>query len=103
MQVSEYIQIVCVIIGLALITWVKMSYTRRVGAPRSTEPYSRQENLARTLGIALGGGAPVLVFLPLGGGGWLGPCSFQPFRACMEHDDEPNGLKGTRPQRTPLG
>ena len=65
-QISEYIQIVCVIIGLALITWVKMSYTRRVGAPRSTEPYSKQENLARTLGIAFVAVALVLVFIPFG-------------------------------------
>ena len=66
MQISEYIQIVCVIIGLALITWVKMSYTRRVGAPRSTEHYSKQENLARTLGIAFVAVALVLVFIPFG-------------------------------------
>ena len=48
MRISEYIQIVSVIIGLGLITWVKMAYTRRVGAPRSFEPYSKQELLARS-------------------------------------------------------
>lgn len=66
MQVSEYIQIVCVLIGLGLITWVKMSYTRRVGAPRSYEPYSKQEVLARNLGFVFVAVALALVFFPFG-------------------------------------
>ncbi len=66
MQISEYIQIVCVILGLGLITWVKMSYTRRVGAPRSTEPYSKQELTARNLGFAFVAVALALVFFPFG-------------------------------------
>ena len=66
MRISEYIQIVSVIIGLGLITWVKMSYTRRVGAPRSFEPYSKQELLARNLGFVFVAIALVLVFFPFG-------------------------------------
>lgn len=66
MRISEYIQIVSVIIGLGLITWVKMAYTRRVGAPRSFEPYSKQELLARNLGFAFVAVSLALVFFPFG-------------------------------------
>lgn len=66
MQISEYIQIACVLIGLALIAWVKLSYVRRTGEVRGTEPYSEQENKARYVGYAFFAVAVVFIFFPFG-------------------------------------
>lgn len=64
MQLSEYLQISLVIVGLGLITWVKMSYMKRAQTDPSINAFSPKEALARMAAFALIGVAIVFVFFP---------------------------------------
>ncbi len=64
MQLSEYLQIALVIVGLGLITWVKMSYMKRSQADPTINAYSLEESRARKAAIVLIGIAIVFVFFP---------------------------------------
>ena len=64
MQLSEYLQIALVIVGLGLITWVKMSYMRRAQTDPSVNAFSPKELLTRKVAFALIGIALVFVFFP---------------------------------------
>lgn len=64
MQLSEYLQLALVIVGLGLITWVKMSYMKRSQADPSINAYSPEEARARMAAFVLIGIALVFVFFP---------------------------------------
>lgn len=64
MQLSEYLQLALVIVGLGLITWVKMSYMKRSQADPSINAYSPEEARARMASFVLIGIALVFVFFP---------------------------------------
>lgn len=64
MQLSEYLQIALVIVGLGLITWVKMSYMRRAQADPTINTFSPSETRMRQVAFVLIGIAIVFVFFP---------------------------------------
>lgn len=64
MQLSEYLQIALVIVGLGLITWVKMSYMRRAQADPTINAFSPSETRMRQVAFVLIGIAIVFVFFP---------------------------------------
>lgn len=64
MQLSEYLQIALVIVGLGLITWVKMSYMRRAQTDPTINAFSPTEHRTRTVAFALISVAIVFVFFP---------------------------------------
>lgn len=64
MQLSEYLQIVLVIVGLGIITWAKMSYMRRAQTDPTVNAFSPTESRARKVAFALIGIALVFVFFP---------------------------------------
>ena len=64
MQLSEYLQIALVVVGLALITMVKMSYMRRAQTDPAVNAYSPKEQRMRMAAFTLIGVAIVFVFFP---------------------------------------
>ncbi len=64
MQTSEYLQLGLVAVGLAIITWVKMSYMRRAQVDPSVNAFSPREHHARVLAFGLIAIAFVFVFFP---------------------------------------
>lgn len=64
MQLSEYLQIALVIVGLGLITWVKMSYMRRAQTDPTINAFSPTEARTRKVAFVLIGIAIVFVFFP---------------------------------------
>lgn len=64
MQLSEYLQIALVIVGLGIITWAKMSYMRRAQTDPTANAFSPTESRARKVAFALIGIALVFVFFP---------------------------------------
>lgn len=64
MQTSEYIQIVLAVVGLALITWSKVSFTKRKQADPEMNAWSPRERSVRSVAWVLIGIAMVFVFFP---------------------------------------
>ncbi len=64
MQLSEYLQIALVIVGLGLITWVKMSYMRRAQTDPTINAFSPSETHMRQVAFMLIGIAIAFVFFP---------------------------------------
>lgn len=64
MQASEYIQIACAIVGLALITWVRVSYTKRLQVDPTVNDYTPVERNTRRVAYGFLFVAIALVFVP---------------------------------------
>lgn len=64
MQLSEYIQIACVIVGLAGITLARVRFTRRQQANPGVTAYSDGERMINYASWAVIAAALVLVFIP---------------------------------------
>lgn len=64
MQTSEYLQLGFVAVGLAIITWVKMSYMRRAQVDQTVNAFSPRERHARMLAFGLIAVAFIFVFFP---------------------------------------
>lgn len=64
MQLSEYLQIALVIVGLGIITWVKMSYMRRAQTDPTINAFSPSETRMRQVAFVLIGIAIAFVFFP---------------------------------------
>ena len=64
MQTSEYLQSALAVVGLSLITWTKVSFTRRQQADPRVNAWSKRENAVRAVAWTLIGIALVFVFFP---------------------------------------
>ena len=66
MQISEYIQFACAIVGIGLIAWARVSFQSRLQKDPFVSAYSRAENIARGIAVAVIAVGLVLVFFPFG-------------------------------------
>ncbi len=66
MQISEYIQIACAIVGIGLIAWVRVSFQKRLQQDPFVNAYSKVENVVRIVAFAIIAFGLVLVFFPFG-------------------------------------
>lgn len=64
MQLSEYLQIALVVVGLAIITKIKMSFMQRAQTDPTVNTYSAEEQHMRITAFILIGIAIVFVFFP---------------------------------------
>ena len=64
MQLSEYLQLALVIVGLGIITWVKMSYMKRTQVDPNINTFSSAEQHRRIVAFTLVGRAIAFVFFP---------------------------------------
>lgn len=64
MQVSEYVQIGLAIVGLALITWTKVTFTQRKQLDPTVNEWQARETSIRRAGWTCIGIAMVLIFVP---------------------------------------
>lgn len=64
MQLSEYIQIACAVIGLAGIAWARVQFTRRAQTDPSVSSYSDGERKIYYASWAVIALALLLVFFP---------------------------------------
>ncbi|MDY4041418.1 MAG: hypothetical protein SOY67_04885 [Collinsella sp.] len=66
MQLSEYVQIACAVLGLIGVAVVRVSYMRRLQTDPAVASYDRRERLIRALSWSLIAVGLVLVFIPFG-------------------------------------
>lgn len=64
MQLSEYLQLALVVVGLGIITRVKMSYMKRAQVDPNINTFSPAEQHLRIVAFTLVGIAIVFVFFP---------------------------------------
>lgn len=66
MRISEYIQIVCAVVGIGLIAWARVSFQRRLQADPTVNTYSQMEKTVNYIAYAVIAVGLVLVFFPFG-------------------------------------
>lgn len=66
MQISEYIQIACAVVGIGLIAWARVSFQRRLQDDPTVNAYSQVEKIANHIAYAVIAVGLALVFFPFG-------------------------------------